>query len=165
MNKPAYKDPMTTLLKRTSATQEQSSPPLSDRKGKSVVLATPTAEGKAKQPKRGFFGMNLLAGLLGSPSGQQPEELDSNKENSPASLSTVKPLVAHLPTFRENVEPITRRHTDGHSQPYSPKRLQKARRAIKSAEVNRTNSDWFKKNKSSRRDLTPIFQALARKQC
>ena len=150
----------------TASSQEQSSPPQSDRKGKSVVWPTPTIQGKAKQRKRSFFGMELFASFLSVRVRQNEEEQDSDKENAPASLNTIKPLVARLPTFRENNEPITRRHTDSYSKPYSPKRLQNAKRRIKSAECNKTKSDWSKNNnKSSSRNLTPAFQALLHKEC
>jgi hypothetical protein len=82
-----------------------------------------------------------------------------DKENAPVNLLNLKPLVAKLPTYKEHVGPIIRRHSVGCLRPLSPERLQGARRETKSAEVGKAASDWFEGHKPVARNLIPAFVA------
>lgn len=157
VKQPALGDPTSYILNRKPVSQEHIDAEL--RKGKSVMRPDLTIIRKAKQPWRSFFGIDRLASFLGF-RGRQTEKV-SEKE-TPA-MTSLRPLVAQLPIFRESEVLVTRRHTDGR-RPYSPKRLQQARRQIKSAECSVRKVDWSSsKCKSASRNLTPVFEALLRK--
>lgn len=84
-----------------------------------------------------------------------------DKENSPASPDALKPFVARPPIFRQNNEPITRRHSFSLPKPYSPERLQNVKPKSKSAEAATTRNDWFGiLQQPVKRDLIAAFVAV-----
>jgi hypothetical protein len=85
--------------------------------------------------------------------------IDFDKENASVTLLSLKPLVVGLPTFKEPLNNVTRRHSFGPLKTCSPERLQSARRETKSAEVGKAAIDWFEGHKPVARNLIPAFVA------
>ncbi|CAO3673393.1 unnamed protein product [Umbelopsis ramanniana] len=123
------------------------------------VARLPTNPQQVSEKENAPAGLNTLKPSVAHlPMNPQPV---FDKENSPASPDALKPFVARPPIFRQNNEPITRRHSFSLPKPYSPERLQNVKPKSKSAEAATTRNDWFGiLQKPVKRDLIAAFVAV-----